>query len=678
MKKSFQPGLITFMFLAMFLSGCAPASTPVTPEFTPLQTETIVSTNPPISQPITTSSAEQVEPTPTQQLIIYPAPGDLSEVEGLGQSKAFSVKVNTQQAFVYEAGQGWSFFSFAFENTDVQVDVTINEHIDQWQVRPDSSGVTPTQTGNTFTFTFSKPEKVILQINGPHGKKLLISAEPPETEIHAMGEPGVLYFGPGIHYLGYRFTPQNNIHTIYLAGGAVVRGTLRIANRPNLKILGRGIFAMGEWPHDEEEGLNLQSNDGLIVDGVTVVDSPGWQLTIAQSYNVSVRNVKLIATKPHYNTDGIEMYHQNNVNVSDFFILANDDAIAIGGGITFVEVKDGILWNNTNGGSIMFDGGGDVDSHDLLFEDIDVLENGSDFNTPVFGTRLGAMDSELISKVTFRNIRVENAVRPNGTQIPIIDMKIGVPYAWLRGSLGRMEDISFENVSFPNGLVRFQGLDPQNGFSHIKFVDCFVGGEPLSSSAQIQLETRFTSDISIVSGSQTESVSVSPFPTAPTPTPELGIRVAAGTELLKSPGFEEGISAWKPSYNGKITIEKQLVRSGISAIMVSGQYPSLWQDIQSMVAAQGKGMYTLSAYIQLKGGSTSDIYYLTVELGDSSGLHWQGCEAAITDARWKYINCTLRIHWTGETNRINLHISPRNGAAGTTFYVDDVSLKKLP
>ena len=127
MKKLFQSVLITIMFVTMILNGCAPAPVPATPTSTSLQQETITSTNTPISQPITTSSAEQVEPTPTQQLIIYPAPGDLSEVEGLGQSKAFSVKVNTQQAFVYEAGQGWSFFSFAFENTEVQVDVTINE-----------------------------------------------------------------------------------------------------------------------------------------------------------------------------------------------------------------------------------------------------------------------------------------------------------------------------------------------------------------------------------------------------------------------------------------------------------------------------------------------------------------------------------------------------------------------
>lgn len=672
MKKTFQPVFVMVIFLAIMLNGCAQAPVPSTLE--PVQT----GTNTPFPQPSATPSAEQIQPTPTQKVIIYPAPGDLSEVVGLSQSGVFSAKVNTQQAFVYEAGQGWSFFSFAFENTEVQVEVTVNEPIDRWQVRPDSSGIIPTQNGNTFTFTFSQPEKVILQINGPHGKKLLISAEPPETEFYAEGEPGVLYFGPGIHSIGYKFTPQNNIHTIYLAGGAVVRGTLRISNQPNLKILGRGIFAMGEWAHDEEEGLNLQSNDGLIVDGVTVVDSPGWQLTIAQSYNTSVRNVKLIATKSHYNTDGIEMYHQNNVNVSDFFILANDDAIAIGGGITNVEVRNGILWNNTNGGSIMFDGGGDIDSHDLLFQDIDVLENGSNFNTPVFGARLGAIDSELISKVVFRDIRVENAVRLNGTQIPIIDMKIGAPFAWLRGKLGRMESISFENVSFPRGVIRFQGLDPYNGFSHIEFVDCFVGEEPLRSSSQIQMETRFTSDINIISGSQIESVQVQPFATVPTPTPETGTRVAAGTELLKSPGFEEGLTNWRPSYYGMIALEKQFVHSGISAIRVSGQYPSLWQDIKTMVVAQGMGFYDLSAYVQLKNGSTSDVYYLTVELGDNNGSHWQGCEATITDTRWTEINCTLNINWTGEISRINLHISPSNGGAGATFFVDDVSLKKLP
>jgi hypothetical protein len=357
-------------------------------------------------------------------VITYPNPGDLSRVEGLKPSQAFTVQVNDTPVFVYETLQGWSFFSFALQNTTVRVTVTANREIRDWKVRPAALGITPQHEGRNFTFTLSRPQKLVLQINGPNGLKLLISGEPPETEVSAADAPDTLFFGPGVHRVGYRYVPPSNIRTIYLAGGAVVEGTLRIKGRRNLKIIGRGILSMGEWPHAEQEGMNLQNNDGLLIDGITSVNSPGWQIMIGGSNWAKIRNVKLLATKEHGNTDGIQTWNQHTVRVEDVFIRANDDSFAINHGTVYFIARNGILWNDTNGASFMLGWGGEQDSHDIRYENMDVLENGSRA-AGVFSARWGGQRQATISGVTYSNIRVENATTASGVPVKMFDMVTG-------------------------------------------------------------------------------------------------------------------------------------------------------------------------------------------------------------------------------------------------------------
>lgn len=437
----------------------------------------------------------------------------------------FSVKVDGKEAFVYQAGQGWSFFNFAFANTVVQVEVTVNKTIHSWQVRPVSANVAPAQDGSTFTFTLAKPTKLILQINGRNAEKLLISAESPESDAPKPNDPGVLYYPPGVHFMGYKFTPPPDIDTIYLAGGAVVRGTLRIENRQHFKIMGRGMFAMGEWPHDEDEGLNLHYNDGLVVDGVTIVDSPGWQLSIGGSNSAIVRNVKLLATKTHFNSDGVQMWYQRRVSVTDFFILANDDAISVSDGGVNINVADGVLWNNTNGASFMLGWGGGNDTHDVSFENVDVLENGCRY-CGVFSARWGDIHPARVSRVTFRRIRVENAHHADGTQTSMIDMRVGAS-PWNSGPLGRFQSIRFEDVTFPFGGGAIRGWDAENGFSYISFVNCTLGGKPLTDVSQLGILTKFVTEIDAhydtpfgsITGSAVPTVQVAPTASA---TPQAG------------------------------------------------------------------------------------------------------------------------------------------------------------
>lgn len=501
---------IVVITLALLASACSTSETtaPDLPAEATMVPTGAMSTAAGASPSTVVAPKQEAQP----QVVVYPNPGDLTEAKGLSQSKVFTVTVNRTPAFVYEASGGWSFFNFAFADTEAQVVVTVNEQIDTWQVRPVSAEISAVQTGNVFTFAFAQPMKLVLQINGPNSEKLLISAEAPETQIPDPKDPSVLYYGPGVHYMGYKYDPPLSIHTVYLAGGAVVRGTLFSGARSGLSILGRGIFAMGEWPHDPQQGLSLIGTSGLVIDGITVVDSPGWQLTIPGSNGAIIHNVKLLATKDHYNTDGVSMCCTRSVKISDFFILANDDSFPVDGSTRRLEVRDGLLWNSTNGHSFML-AGRQTGTYDVLFENIDVLENGGS-NAGVFGSSWGGARPYPVSGVTFRNIRIENATSADGSRIPMFDMKIGPESMYNDGSLGRIQDIRFENVSFPFGGGWIKGLDTKNGFSNIIFVNCTVGGKPLNDISQLGLQTAFVTDLRAQYDLPLEATSAAPEATS--------------------------------------------------------------------------------------------------------------------------------------------------------------------
>ena len=64
-----------------------------------------------------------------------------------------------------------------------------------------------------------------LEVNGNWVGALHLFANPPETDAPQPGDPNVIYFGPGIHEVS-QLVVRNN-QTVYVAGGAVVRGVIR-------------------------------------------------------------------------------------------------------------------------------------------------------------------------------------------------------------------------------------------------------------------------------------------------------------------------------------------------------------------------------------------------------------------------------------------------------------------
>jgi len=132
--------------------------------------------------------------------------------------------------------------SFDFTDT-VDVSITFNRgNIQSARVRPLSYGITPEVKGNAIMFSLSEPRNLSVEVNGDIFHNLQLFANPIETNRPASTDPNVIYFGPGIHQVEGNVLKVPTGKTVYIAGGAVVRGQLLCSNVHDVHILGRGML----------------------------------------------------------------------------------------------------------------------------------------------------------------------------------------------------------------------------------------------------------------------------------------------------------------------------------------------------------------------------------------------------------------------------------------------------
>ena len=269
-------------------------------------------------------------------VVTYAAPAGealSSEYEVVAQGK----KVDVYTARVLDppfAGQQWDFGGpYAFANFDMEgrvtVRVTAKRSLKDAVVRPQFPDVQLKPVDDhTVSITFGSARKVSFEPDGKNGP-LLLFANPMEQDAPKAGAPNVIYFGPGIHQAGR--VDVGDSQTVYLAGGAVVKGAI-VAQGSNIRILGRGILDGSdyEWRKGPANFTVSITGTNVEVSGITIRGSSHWTIVPRASRNVTVRNVKLCGSRVQ-NDDGINPCNSQEVLITDCFIRSDDDCVAMKG-----------------------------------------------------------------------------------------------------------------------------------------------------------------------------------------------------------------------------------------------------------------------------------------------------------------------------------------------------------
>jgi hypothetical protein len=334
-----------------------------------------------------------------------------------------------------------------------------------------------------------EPRHLTVEINDTWVGALHIFANPPEVDVPLPDDPNVIFFGPGIHEVGSLTVSSGK--TVYVAGGAVVRGVIepgeayRISSYSGLKTYaptftlkgerivfrGRGIVDGSRCTTHARNLLAVRGQD-IQIEGVILRDSSTWTIPIRQSDRVTVKNVKLLGYRA--NSDGIDICNSRDVTVDGCFIRTLDDLIVVKadkgqGEVRRIVARNCVLWNEVaHALSVGAEIRENVD--DVLFLDCDVIHDlGREWTLRVYHC-----DSALISNIRFDDIRIEDTRR-------LISLWIGKA-VWSRDEArGHIDNVVFKDIRAvgKDPRIQFTGFSETNLIEHVTLTNVVINGEPL-------------------------------------------------------------------------------------------------------------------------------------------------------------------------------------------------------
>ncbi len=256
-----------------------------------------------------------------------------------------------------------------------------------------------------------------------------------------------------------------------MEGGALVRGTFTADGMKNITVRGRGILSSRSFAHLDGPGqFKLRNVTNGSIEGVTLIESPGFILTGFGSKGMQYRNLKLIGW--YVNTDGI--HTGNGAVVDDVFIMNRDDCMIIGQYSEDVRVTNAVLWANQSA-ALQFSWVAESGKN-VRVKGVDVIHYQSPANniSGAIGMRHGG--SGNLNDFQFEDIVVEHFGA--GSHRTFVYLEI-TPSAYATGSLGSLNNVLFKNVKVLDATMnnRIIGRDADHMITDITFENLIVDGK---------------------------------------------------------------------------------------------------------------------------------------------------------------------------------------------------------
>ena len=447
-----------------------------------------------------------------QQLITYPAP------DSARRAADFFVSVNGQAVFVYDNAVS-AMANFSFEGA-ITVEITSTHDLRWVDIRPKNMGIPVSVTPTKITFRLTKPGQFSIERNGEHSRPLYIFAAPLEKNAPKPDAPNVRYFAPGKIYDVGTLTLKSN-ETLYIAGGAIVRGTIEATDAQNISIRGRGILDASRL--DNGRLVRLWRCQTIDIEGITIVNSPGWTIVLLDCDNVTIRHHQQVCWRN--GSDGIDLVGTSHVRIRDCFLRNNDDNIVVksfsidpetyysqpgkGRDVTDILVERCVIWNMPWGNALEI--GFELRCktvNTITFRDCDLIhvERGAAFS-------IHNGDEAIVENILYDNIRVEDAPHK------LIDLAIFwsqystdrpatqaertrqyMPGAWdgvLRlppgqeathgSNRGQIRSVTFRNIAVTDGQFPYSilyGYDDRHRVENVRFEGLKIHGRLIRSAKE--------------------------------------------------------------------------------------------------------------------------------------------------------------------------------------------------
>ncbi len=432
--------------------------------------------------------------------------------------ETYAVKVDEVRGTKHHIEKA-SLAYFDFEG-EVEVSVTFRHGtVRSGRVRPLSYSITPTIDDSTMTFRLDRPRNLSVEVNDDlfHNLHLFAGAidknDPlkdvaPEKRERALKRlqrnKDLIYFAPGVHQL-----PDNELRvpsgtTVYLAGGAVVKGCLNVLDASDVKILGRGRV----HPDERGAGISIANSRRVLVDGPITTQCP-----TGGSDSVVIRNVKVISSYGW--GDGLNIFASNNVLFDGVFCRNSDDCTTVYGtrkgyvgGCRNITMQNSTLWADV-AHPIFIGIHGNVEHPEILenlnYVNIDILDHREKQIDYQGCLAINAGDENLIRNVRFENIRIEDF-----RQGQLFNLRIFYNTKYCKAPGRGIENILFKDITYSGSraeLSQIIGYDRDRKVKNIRFENLVINGERISDNMPGKPTWYKTGDMArIFVGEHTENV----------------------------------------------------------------------------------------------------------------------------------------------------------------------------
>lgn len=458
-----------------------------------------------------------------QQLVTYPAP------DSARQAADFSMTVNGTPVFVHDnAVSAMAKFSFS---GSITIEITSTHDLRWVDIRPRSAAITAVITPSKITFRLTKPGHFSIERNGEHSRPLYVFAAPLETDVPQADAPNVRYFAPGKVYDVGTLTLNSN-ETLYIAGGAIVRGNIEATDARNISIQGRGILDASNL--NSGRLVRLWRCTNVDIEGITILNSPGWTLVILDCDSVRVRNHQQICWRN--GSDGIDLVGTSHARINDCFLRNNDDNIVVksfsinpktyysqpgdGRDVTDILVERCVIWNMPWGNALEI--GFELRCktvNNITFRDCDLIHVDRGAALSIHNG-----DQATVENITYDDIRVEDAPhklidlavfrsqystdRPTsgeertrlymqGAWDGVLRVPPGQEAQYAAGR-GCIRTILFRNIAVTDGQFPYSilyGYDPQHRVENVRFENLTIHGNSIRSAKQGHFSVENTTSI---------------------------------------------------------------------------------------------------------------------------------------------------------------------------------------
>ncbi len=483
----------------------------------------------------------------------YTRPSDYDLIDG---SPEFNVFVDGQAyTGIYqtkaESGQKVNFGYFDFKDgRTTKVVVVCKYDLGDYTILPSKAEVSDLKmTGDKIlSFTITKANQwitIVPKSEFLYGRVLhlfcnALDENEPKTEKTDGSydrKTKTYYFGPGYHDLSTKYPTglyASNGRTVYIAGGAVVKGTVGIGNGGGT-VKGHGMVVINENQGGAE--FSADCADGGTLDGIIChrYHASGWQTTYTYTKNLTVSNLKIMCPDGG-SSDGMDFQGCQDMTIDNCFIRANDDCVAIKGlagdgsdpaectqqierNLKFTNMQFWTCANNAFGIG--------AETYAQVMENISLSDSEVlchyDRNTHSEGMAdRAALNICALTGTNIRNVSFDNIIVHHCSRFIALGFEDSFWYGTILGYQkypGDISDVRFSNVSCPNRRdgqcandVRLYGWDgdysrnkgwyegdtPTKYVHDIYFDNVTIEGKPFDSWEHESLVTNNTDEVKLV------------------------------------------------------------------------------------------------------------------------------------------------------------------------------------